>query len=179
VFKTGRSHVAVRLERKICIPNGRGLLHAPLYHGSRTALWRPEVTPEISGKSGDQGASRTAEDAARALGCTTAQIVKSLVFRDLDSGAAVMVLASGPNRVDEKVIAAHLGHEVGKADADFVKAVTGYSIGGVPPLGHKNAVTLFVDQDLLGFDEVWAAAGTPHAVFKIPGSSPGCSASTP
>jgi prolyl-tRNA editing enzyme YbaK/EbsC (Cys-tRNA(Pro) deacylase) len=113
--------------------------------------------------------TRTAEDAARALGCTTAQIVKSLVFRDQVSDAPVMVLASGPNRVDEKVIAGHLGHAVGKADADFVKQSTGYSIGGVPPLGHKNPVTLFVDEDLLGFDEVWAAAGTPHAVFKIPG----------
>jgi prolyl-tRNA editing enzyme YbaK/EbsC (Cys-tRNA(Pro) deacylase) len=113
--------------------------------------------------------TRTAEDAAGALGCSTAQIVKSLVFRDLVTDAPVMVLASGPNRVDEQVVATRLGHEVGKADADFVKKSTGYSIGGVPPLGHKNPVTLFVDEDLLAFDEVWAAAGTPHAVFKIPG----------
>lgn len=112
--------------------------------------------------------TRTAEDAARALGCATAQIVKSLVFRDLATGAPVIVLASGPNRVDEKVIAGHLGHGVGKADADYVKAATGYSIGGVPPIGH-NPVAVFVDADLLAFDEVWAAAGTPHAVFKIPG----------
>ena len=107
-------------------------------------------------------------DAARALGCSTAQIVKSLVFRDLITSAPVLVLASGPNRVDEKVIAEHLGHQVGKADADYVKASTGYSIGGVPPIGHRNPVTVFVDKDLLAFDEVWAA-GTPHAVFKIPG----------
>lgn len=113
--------------------------------------------------------TRTAEDAARAVGCSTAQIVKSLVFRDLVTGAPVMVLASGPNRVDEAVIASHLGHEVGKADADFVRAATGYSIGGVPPIGHRGPVTVFVDADLLAFDEVWAAAGTPHAVFKIPG----------
>jgi prolyl-tRNA editing enzyme YbaK/EbsC (Cys-tRNA(Pro) deacylase) len=113
--------------------------------------------------------TRTAQDAANTLGCSTAQIVKSLVFRDAETGAPVMVLASGPNRVDEAVIAGHLGHQIAKADADFVKEATGYSIGGVPPLGHRNPVTLFVDEDLLGFDEVWAAAGTPHAVFKIPG----------
>lgn len=113
--------------------------------------------------------TRTAEDAARTLGCSTAQIVKSLVFRDAVTGGPVMVLASGPNRVDEKIIAERVGHEIGKADADFVKEATGYSIGGVPPLGHKQPVTLFVDEDLLGFDEVWAAAGNPHAVFKIPG----------
>jgi prolyl-tRNA editing enzyme YbaK/EbsC (Cys-tRNA(Pro) deacylase) len=113
--------------------------------------------------------TRTAADAADALGCSTAQIVKSLVFRDLVTDGPVVVLASGPNRVDEKVIATHLGHEVGKAGADYVKAVTGYSIGGVPPIGHRSAVAVFVDEDLLAFDEVWAAAGTPHAVFKISG----------
>ena len=115
------------------------------------------------------GSTRTEQDAARALGCSTGQIVKSLVFRDLVTDAPVMVLASGPNRVDERVIAEHLGHEVGKADAGYVKASTGYSIGGVPPIGHRNPVTVFVDEDLLAFEEVWAAAGTPHAVFKIPG----------
>ena len=114
--------------------------------------------------------TRTAEDAARALGCSTAQIVKSLVFRDLITSAPVLVLASGPNRVDEKVIAEHLGHQVGKADADYVKASTGYSIGGVPPIGHRNPVTVFVDKDLLAFDERRAAAGTPPAVFQSPGT---------
>ncbi|MFF4604406.1 YbaK/EbsC family protein [Streptomyces sp. NPDC001339] len=113
--------------------------------------------------------TRTADDAARALGCEKGQIVKSLVFRDTATGAPVMVLASGTNRVDEKAVAQQLGSTVGKADADFVKRVTGYSIGGVPPLGHKEELTLLVDQDLLDFDETWAAAGTPHAVFKIPG----------
>jgi prolyl-tRNA editing enzyme YbaK/EbsC (Cys-tRNA(Pro) deacylase) len=113
--------------------------------------------------------TRTAEDAARALGCSVAQIVKSLVFRDMVTGAPVMVLASGANRVDEKVIAGHLGHEVAMADAGYVKEATGYSIGGVPPIGHRGQVTVFVDEDLLAFGEVWAAAGTPHAVFRIPG----------
>ena len=113
--------------------------------------------------------TRTADDAAAALGCSKAQIVKSLVFRDATEDKPVVVLASGPNRVNEKSIAAHLGHEIGKADADFVKRRTGYAIGGVPPLGHLEPVKLFVDADLLQFEEVWAAAGTPSAVFKIPG----------
>ena len=113
--------------------------------------------------------TRTADDAAAALGCSKAQIVKSLVFRDTVTGRPVVVLASGPNLVDVTVIAARHGAPIDKADADFVKAATGYSIGGVPPIGHQQPVTLFVDEDLLTFDEVWAAAGTPHAVFKIPG----------
>jgi prolyl-tRNA editing enzyme YbaK/EbsC (Cys-tRNA(Pro) deacylase) len=113
--------------------------------------------------------TRTAEDAARNLGCAQAQIVKSLVFRTTATSEPVIVLASGVNRVNEDTIAQLVGNEVVKADADFVKRVTGYSIGGVPPLGHKREVALLVDKDLLLFDETWAAAGTPHAVFKIPG----------
>lgn len=111
--------------------------------------------------------TRTADDAANALGCEKAQIVKSLVFRTAVD-TPVLVLASGPNRVNEKAISRLLGDKISKADADFVKQVTGFAIGGVPPLGHKQEVKLFVDEDLLGFDEVWAAAGTPNAVFKIP-----------
>lgn len=112
--------------------------------------------------------TRTADDAAQALGCEKAQIVKSLVFRTSDNDP-VLVLASGPNRVNEKAISKLLGANISKADADFVKAVTGFAIGGVPPLGHKQEITLLVDEDLLSFAEVWAAAGTPNAVFKIPG----------
>jgi prolyl-tRNA editing enzyme YbaK/EbsC (Cys-tRNA(Pro) deacylase) len=113
--------------------------------------------------------TRTADDAARALGCEKAQIVKSLVFRRTGTDEPVMVLASGPNRVNEQAIAERVGGEIGKADADFVKRVTGFAIGGVPPLGHKEQVLIYVDEDLLDFDETWAAAGTPNAVFKIPG----------
>ena len=112
--------------------------------------------------------TRTADDAAQALGCEKAQIVKSLVFRTGDDDP-VLVLASGPNRVNEKAISKLLGAKISKADADFVKTVTGFAIGGVPPLGHKQEVTLLVDEDLLTFAEIWAAAGTPNAVFKIPG----------
>lgn len=112
--------------------------------------------------------THSADDAARALGCEKAQIVKSLVFRGVATGEAVLVLASGPNRVNEKTVAAAVGGDIAKADADFVKTVTGYTIGGVPPLGHKEDLTVFVDEDLLAFAETWAAAGTPWAVFRIP-----------
>ncbi|WP_030800621.1 YbaK/EbsC family protein [Streptomyces sp. NRRL S-337] len=112
--------------------------------------------------------THTADDAARALRCEKAQIVKSLVFHAVATEEPVLVLASGPNRVNEKAVAAALGSDITKADADFVKTKTGYTIGGVPPLGHKEELALFVDEDLLQFGETWAAAGTPRAVFKIP-----------
>src|SRR5689334_22563889 len=95
--------------------------------------------------------ARTADEAAQALGCEKAQIVKSLVFRKAGTDEAVIVLASGPNRVNEQAIAALVGSEIGKADADFVRSTTGYAIGGVPPLGHRQESVLFVDEDLLGF----------------------------
>jgi prolyl-tRNA editing enzyme YbaK/EbsC (Cys-tRNA(Pro) deacylase) len=113
--------------------------------------------------------TRTADDAARTLGCKKAQIVKSLVFRAVADNRPIVVLASGPNRVNEETIARLVGSQIVKGDADFVKDVTGFAIGGVPPLGHRQKVTLLVDEDLLAFDEVWAAAGTPNAVFKIAG----------
>jgi prolyl-tRNA editing enzyme YbaK/EbsC (Cys-tRNA(Pro) deacylase) len=113
--------------------------------------------------------TRTADDAALALNCEKSQIVKSLVFRHAATGDPVIVLASGTNRVNEEAISAMVGGGIAKADADFVKSATGYSIGGVPPLGHKQAARVFVDEDLLAFEEVWAAAGTPNAVFKISG----------
>ncbi|MCW8309515.1 YbaK/EbsC family protein [Acidiphilium sp. PA] len=113
--------------------------------------------------------TRTADDAAQALGCEKSQIIKSLVFRAVPTSEPVLVLASGPNRVNEKVISHLLGHKIAKADADFVKDTTGFSIGGVPPLGHKTPMRIFVDEDLLAFHETWAAAGTQNAVFKITG----------
>ena len=106
--------------------------------------------------------TRTASDAAAAIGCDVGQIVKSLVFRDGEGGPAVLVLCSGANTVD----AARLG--LVKADAEFVRAATGYAIGGVPPWGWATppARTL-IDVDLLGYDEIWAAAGTPRSVFPL------------
>jgi len=111
--------------------------------------------------------TRTAQEAAQAIGCTVGQIVKSLIFRTLHSNRPVLVEASGTNRVDEGKLAALLGEPVGKADADFVRQRTGFVIGGVPPVGHADALSTFIDQDLLQYGEVWAAAGTPHAVFKL------------
>jgi prolyl-tRNA editing enzyme YbaK/EbsC (Cys-tRNA(Pro) deacylase) len=113
--------------------------------------------------------TRTADDAARTLGCKKSQIVKSLVFRVVADDTPIVVLASGPNRVNEETIARLVGSPMVKGDADFVKDVTGFATGGVPPLRHRQKVTLLVDEDLLAFDEVCAAAGTPKAVFKIAG----------
>lgn len=113
--------------------------------------------------------TRSADDAARALGCSKAQIVKSLLFRADNTQKPVLVLASGPNRVNEETISQLAGDTISKADPEFVKRITGYSIGGVPPIGHREQITTFVDEDLLKHSETWAAAGTPHAVFKVPG----------
>lgn len=110
--------------------------------------------------------TRTAEDAAAAIGVHVGQIVKSLVFQVDDE--VVVALVSGPNRLDERRLAAVAGGStVGKVSADAVRAATGYPIGGVPPLGHTTELRTFVDRDLLGYDEVWAAAGTPRHVFGV------------
>ena len=113
------------------------------------------------------GSTRTAVEAAQAVGCEVAQIVKSLIFRAKRSDRPILVVASGANRVNEKKIEALIGEPLGKADADFVRQHTGFVIGGVPPVGHTNPLTTFVDEDLLQYPFIWAAAGTPHAVFKL------------
>ncbi len=110
--------------------------------------------------------TRTAAEAARAVGCEVGQIVKSLVFRAA-SGRAVLVVASGANRVDEAKVAAELGEAIGRADAAFVREETGFAIGGVPPIGHAKKLATLVDEALLGFETIWAAAGHPHAVFRL------------
>jgi Cys-tRNA(Pro) deacylase len=112
--------------------------------------------------------TRTAEDAARAVGVEVGQIVKSLVFAV--KGETVLALVSGMNRLDERALAHAVGSddaEVAKLDAKAVKAATGYSIGGVAPFGHPTTLTTFVDRDLLRYETVWAAAGTPRHVFSI------------
>ncbi|MGO1118716.1 YbaK/EbsC family protein [Rhodovibrionaceae bacterium A322] len=111
--------------------------------------------------------TRTAEDAAAAIGCSVAQIAKSLIFRGKESNASVLVVASGANRVDEKKVSALLGEKIGRADADFVRDKTGFAIGGVPPLAHKEAPKVLLDEDLLALGEIWAAAGTPQSVFCL------------
>ncbi len=111
--------------------------------------------------------TRTAADAAATIGCTVSQIAKSLIFRGKSSGQPVLVIASGANRVDEKKVKAVLGEAIGKADADFVREKTGFSIGGVPPVGHVVPPRVLIDRDLMALDEIWAAAGTPFAVFRL------------
>lgn len=111
--------------------------------------------------------TRTAQEAAQAIGCLVGQIAKSIIFQSLKSHQPVLVIASGSNRVSEKVIEGLIGESVGKADADFVRQHTGFVIGGVPPVGHTEQLRTFIDLDLLSYPEIWAAAGTPQAVFRL------------
>ena len=108
----------------------------------------------------------SAAQAATAIGCAVAQIAKSLVFADA-KGAPVLVIASGASRVDEAKVGEILGTPIHRADANFVKSATGFSIGGVPPVGHAKRPFVLLDRDLEGFTQIWAAAGTPNAVFKL------------
>ncbi len=111
--------------------------------------------------------TRTAVEAAQAAGCQVGQIVKSLVFKGQSTGQALLILVSGSNRVDEAKVSALAGESIGKADADFVRLHTGFAIGGVPPLGHNERLATLIDEDLLQFADLWAAAGTPNAVFRL------------
>jgi prolyl-tRNA editing enzyme YbaK/EbsC (Cys-tRNA(Pro) deacylase) len=111
--------------------------------------------------------TRTAVEAARAIGCEVAQIAKSLVFRTAHTNRPILVLASGPNRVDEQKVSDAVGEEIVKADAAFTRDKTGFAIGGIPPLGHKESIETYIDEDLLQYAELWAAAGTPNAVFRL------------
>ena len=114
-----------------------------------------------------QDTTRSAGDAARAVGCEVGQIVKSLIFEGKQSHQPVLVVTSGANRVNEKTIGKKLAEPIKMANPEFVREMTGFAIGGVPPVGHRNPLKIFIDEDLLPYDEIWAAAGTPHAVFKL------------
>ena len=114
-----------------------------------------------------QATTRSADDAARAIGCDVAQIVKSLLFQGKKTKKPVLVVASGMNRVNTKTLRERLSERVKMADPDFVRETTGYAIGGVPPLGHAQKLETFIDEDLLKQEEIWAAAGTPNAMFKL------------
>lgn len=117
-----------------------------------------------------EASTRTAIEAAQAAGCGVGQIVKSLVFmlaREGQPAAPILVLVSGTNRVHEKHLGRLLGGALQRADADYVHDVSGFAIGGIPPLGHKNPMITFIDEDLLQYEVVWAAAGTPNAVFSV------------
>ncbi|AKA68398.1 MULTISPECIES: YbaK/EbsC family protein [Clostridium] len=111
--------------------------------------------------------TRTAQEAANTIGCTVSQIAKSLIFKGKSSQKPILIIASGTNRVNEKVIKEHIGEKLQKADANFVLEHTGFAIGGIPPIGHKDSIITLIDEDLLQYDEIWAAAGTPNAVFKL------------
>ena len=111
--------------------------------------------------------TRTAADAAAAIGCTVAEIAKSLIFRGAASNRPFLVVASGASRVDETKVAAALGETIARADADFVREATGFAIGGVPPIGHKTEPIVLIEEQLTRFAEIWAAAGTPNAVFRL------------
>jgi prolyl-tRNA editing enzyme YbaK/EbsC (Cys-tRNA(Pro) deacylase) len=114
--------------------------------------------------------TRTAADAAAAIGCAVAQIAKSLIFRTTATQRPILVIASGANRVNEKRLRELVGEAIEKADADYARERTGFAIGGIPPVGHREALTIFIDEDLLALGDIWAAAGTPNAVFRLPGA---------
>jgi prolyl-tRNA editing enzyme YbaK/EbsC (Cys-tRNA(Pro) deacylase) len=116
------------------------------------------------------GSTRTSKEAAEAVGCKVEQIAKSIVFRGKQTGKPILVVASGSNRISEKKLRDLVSEPVKKADADFVREQTGFVIGGVPPVGHVKPLDIFIDEDLLKYGEVWAAAGTPHAVFQLTSS---------
>jgi prolyl-tRNA editing enzyme YbaK/EbsC (Cys-tRNA(Pro) deacylase) len=111
--------------------------------------------------------TRTAADAAAACGCNVGQIVKSLIFNGKITKAPYLILASGANRVDENKVEHVIGEAIVRPDANFVREVSGFAIGGIPPIGHSSKIRTFLDEDLLQYETVWAAAGTPNAVFAV------------
>jgi prolyl-tRNA editing enzyme YbaK/EbsC (Cys-tRNA(Pro) deacylase) len=111
--------------------------------------------------------TRTAQQAADAVGCTLGQITKSLIFKGQATGKPILVLTSGANRVDEARISTYAGEPIGRADPEFVRAVTGFAIGGVPPIAHNEQMETYLDEDLMQYESIWAAAGTPNAVFEL------------
>jgi prolyl-tRNA editing enzyme YbaK/EbsC (Cys-tRNA(Pro) deacylase) len=143
----------------------------------RISLVRPAESPsalKVQAALGDRfrvlefdASTRTSADAAAAIGCKVAEIAKSLIFRGRTSGRAVLIIASGVDRVDEKKAAAAIGEPIARADADFVRETTGFAIGGVPPVGHREPPITLIEERLMRFADIWAAAGTPPAVFRL------------
>lgn len=111
--------------------------------------------------------TRTAVEAAQAVNCQVGQIVKSLIFEAIESHRPVLILTSGANQVNKKTIGKILGEQIEFASASFVREKTGFAIGGVAPIGHKEKPLTYIDEDLLAYNEIWAAAGTPNAIFKL------------
>jgi len=129
----------------------------------RAALEAAGITPDIR----ELGQTRTAQEAATAVGCELDQIAKSIVFRGEQSNSAILFLTAGGNRVSDEKASALAGEPLGKADAALIRAQTGFAIGGVAPVGHLSPIRTFLDPRLLEFDTVWAAAGTPRHVFPL------------
>jgi prolyl-tRNA editing enzyme YbaK/EbsC (Cys-tRNA(Pro) deacylase) len=111
--------------------------------------------------------TRTSHEAAERAGCNLGQITKSLIFKGKATGKPILVLTSGANRVNEALIGEYAGEAIGRADAEFVRISTGFAIGGVPPLGHAQSMETYIDEDLLQYETIWAAAGTPNAIFEL------------
>ncbi|MBI4553662.1 MAG: YbaK/EbsC family protein [Candidatus Latescibacteria bacterium] len=111
--------------------------------------------------------TRTAAEAAHALGCRVEQIAKSLVFRGTRTHKSLLIIASGGNRVNEQAMEAYVGEPIEKADAEFIRQRTGFAIGGVPPVGHAERLETLIDKDLRQYEDIWAAAGTPNALFRL------------
>jgi prolyl-tRNA editing enzyme YbaK/EbsC (Cys-tRNA(Pro) deacylase) len=147
------------------VPSGQTLPPAAQrVQDALTALGRPYVVRQLD------HSTRTASEAAQAVGCQVAQIAKSLIFRGQTSGQPVLVIASGANRVSEARLGDLVREVVVMAQPDFVRQQTGFSIGGVPPVSLARPLSIFIDEDLLKFDLIWSAAGTPHSVFPMPPS---------
>ena len=140
------------------------VLSSPAVERVRAALALAGLAPEIVELP---GAARTAKAAAEFLGCEVAQIANSLVFRAAESGSGILVMSSGARRVDTGKLAIVVGEPVAKADAEFVRACTGFAIGGVAPVGHAAELVSFVERSLSAHAEVWAAAGHPNTVFRL------------
>lgn len=135
------------------------------------SLKRVEAALEAAGiatEIREVGKARTAQEAADSVGCEIDQIVKSIIFRGLSSGEALLFLTAGGNRVVDDKASTLAGEALGKADAELIRAQTGFAIGGVAPLGHLNPIRAWIDPRLLEFTEIWAAAGTPRHVFALP-----------
>lgn len=115
--------------------------------------------------------TRTAREAADVIGCTVSEIAKSLIFKGAETGKPVLVIASGTNRVDIKKVSKLFDEPITKTGAEFIRSETGFAIGGVPPVGHKNQLYTIIDEDLLNFETIWAAAGTPFSVFSLKSKS--------
>jgi prolyl-tRNA editing enzyme YbaK/EbsC (Cys-tRNA(Pro) deacylase) len=151
-----------------CLANGNGeTMNAQLKPSARKvqeALQALNLSCEVVQMT---DTTRSASDAARAVGCQVGQIVKSLIFEGQQSHQPIMVAASGANRVNERSVEQSVSEPIKMAKPDYVRQMTGFAIGGVPPIGHDRPLKIFIDEDLLQYHEIWAAAGTPHAVFKL------------